>query len=121
MAKSKQGRPKEDVETVRVPLLGSSLNRGSTASKDQRFVNGLFWASTNPVTQEKTFAFVKRPGLTLVNQPPAGAAVGRGVYSWNGSIYSVFGTKIYKGRGYEVSRSSGQNGFPARQANRSHR
>ena len=110
----KQGRPSEDIESVRIPIIGSALNRGSTASKDQRFVNGYFWATKNPVTGEQTFQFVKRPGLTLINQPPAAAAAGRGHLSWGGNIYSVFGTKIYKGTtdlGVTLATSSGQCGF----------
>ena len=38
----------------------------------------------------------QRPGTEYYSFPPATAVEGRGFYSWNGDIYSVFGTKIYK-------------------------
>ena len=104
--------PKEsqEIERIRIPLIGTALNRGTDKDKDQRFVNGLFWASENPETGKKTFNFVKRPGISLLNQPGAGAAVGRGGYSWRGSLFSVSGTKIYKGTtdlGVTLTTSSG--------------
>ena len=87
---------KEDIESVRIPILGSPLNRGTTATKDQRFVNGMFVAVQNPVTGKQTYFFTKRPGTSRRIQPSGGAGTGRAIYSWKGSIYTVIGTKIYK-------------------------
>lgn len=86
----------EDIETARIPILGSPGNRGTDQSKDQRFVNGYFWEIKNPITGKAITFFVKRPGLVANIQPSGGAAAGRGVYGWKGSLYSVFGTKLYK-------------------------
>ena len=91
-----QYQPAADVETVRIPLLGSPGNRSVSTAKDQRFVNGYFWEIKNPITGKAVYHFVKRPGLAQSSRPPAANAVGRGIYSWEGSLYSVFGNKMYK-------------------------
>ena len=87
----------DDVESVRIPILGSPGNRASDADKDQRFVNAYFWEIKNPLTGKAVYYFVKRPGLSQNIRPAGANAVGRGLYSWKSSIYSVAGTKIYKG------------------------
>ena len=92
-----QYQPAEDIETIRIPILGSAGNRGTSSSKDQRFVNGYFWEIKNPVTGKAVYQFVKRPGLSQNTRPPAGAATGRGLTVWKDNIYSVFDRKIYKG------------------------
>ena len=86
----------KDIESIRIPLLGNPLNRGTDASKDQRFVNGFFINVQNKVTGKETYFFTKRPGAARRIQPSGAAGVGRGIYSWKGSIYTVIGTKIYK-------------------------
>lgn len=111
---ARQVQQPDDLETVRIPILGSPGNRGTTASKDQRFVNGYFWQIKNPLTGKEIYYFVKRPGLSQNVRPAGATAVGRGIYSWKGSIYSVGGTKIYKGStdlGVTLRTSTGLCGF----------
>ena len=107
-------QPAEDIITVRIPILGSPGNRATSSSKDQRFVNGYFSQLKNPLTGKTAFFFLKRPGFSQNIRPPAANAVGRGLYSWKSSIYSVFGTQIYKGTtnlGVTMSTSTGICGF----------
>ena len=82
--------------TIDIPLIGLPLQRG-TGTGDQRYVNVIFEKIKNPLTGGETAYVIKRPGLENFSQPPAGAAVGRGLYYWKGSdkIYSVFGDKLY--------------------------
>lgn len=104
----------QDVETVRIPILGSPQNRSTDSSKDQRFVNGYFLDIKNPVTGKSTYWFVKRPGAAQSSRPPAADATGRGIYSWKGAIYSIFGTKLYKNNtdlGVVLRTSTGLCGF----------
>lgn len=53
-------------------------------------------ALKNEKAGDTKFYIKRRPGLIYSSNPPAGAANGRGIYSWNGDLYSVFGNKIYK-------------------------
>ena len=106
----------DDIKTIRIPIIGSLLFRGTAAAKDQRFVNGFFDVLTNPVTNATSYYFNKRWGLTQTGgiQPPAAAATARGCYSWNGNLYSVYGTKIYSGTtdlGVTLTSSTGLCGF----------
>lgn len=110
MATQKQ---KEDFDTVRIPFLGNPTNRDTVTSKDQRFLN-VYFDMLESAEGAKTFHMVKRPGYSALTQPPGGSAVGRGCYSWNGKLYSVFGTKIYSGTtdlGVTLTTSTGQCGF----------
>ncbi len=106
----------EDIQTARIPVIGDMFFRGTSASKDQRFVNGFFEVSKNAETQKTHYFFCKRPGLTQTGgiRPPAGNATGRGCYSWNDKLYSVCGTKIYSGTtdlGVTLKTSTGICGF----------
>lgn len=85
----------QDIQSIRVPIIGSLQFRGTDAAKDQRFVNGFFDVLENPATGTKTYFFQKRPGMAQYSQPTGGAATGRGVYYWNGNVYTVYGNKIY--------------------------
>lgn len=111
-----QARGSQDIETVRISIIGNLLFRGTSASKDQRFVNGYFDVLKNSVTNKTHYYFCKRPGLAQNIRPPAGAAVGRGLYSWNGKGYSVFANKIYSGTtdlGVTLTTTTGKVGFAA--------
>lgn len=88
---------KPELETARIPIFGGSTARGTSASKDQRFVNGYFEVLQNPTTKKLTYFFTKRPGLTSFSQPTGGSATARGMYSWRGSVFSCYGNKLYKG------------------------
>lgn len=110
MAKPKS----EDIQTVRVPFLGESLARGASSAKDQRFVNCYFDVLKNAVTGKPTYFLTKRPGLTENIRPTGGSATARGVYSWRGSIYSCYGSQLYKGTtnlGVTMTTSTGQVSF----------
>ena len=106
----------EDIETIRIPSIGSLLYRGTAAAKDQRFVNGFFDVLKNPQTDKTYYYFNKRWGLTQTGgiRPPAGNGTARGCYSWNGNLYSVYGTSIYSGTtdlGVTLTSSTGLCGF----------
>lgn len=109
-------RSYDELKVVRVPAIGALKFRGTSASKDQRYVNGFFDVLTDPETQKKQYFFTKRPGYTQTggSQPPAGAGVARGCISWNNKLYSVYGTKIYSGTtdlGVTLTTSTGMCGF----------
>lgn len=95
--KNKVGRPtKDSIQTVKIPFIGNPTNRDTVTSKDQRFVN-CYFDVLESAEGSKSFYLVKRPGFAELNRPPAANAVGRGIKSWNGNVYSVFADKIYKG------------------------
>lgn len=90
---------------VRVPLYGHTMSRDSSADKDQRFINCFPEVMpTGKLDQDKTKdvddedlrkVFVtKRPGLEEADT--TATAAGRGIYSWNGSLYAVVGDTVYK-------------------------
>lgn len=109
-------RSYDELKIIRVPAIGAMKFRGTSASKDQRYVNGFFDVLTDPETQKKQYFFVKRPGYTQTGgiRPPVGNATARGTYSWNGKLYSVWNNKIYSGTtdlGVTLSGSTGHCGF----------
>lgn len=74
----------------RLPLVIVASNRDGTVDKDARLVNCYI-----EVTKEGELDIYKRPGLSsfdvvAVDKP------GRGIYFWQGSLYSIFGDAIYK-------------------------
>src|SRR3990167_6336017 len=111
---AQQNTKQDDLVVVRIPILGNPTARSTTASKDQRFVNGYFIKHTNTVTGKDKYFFQKRCGYTQNTRPPGANATGRGVFSWKGDIYSIFDNKIYKGTtdlGVTLAGSSGLCGF----------
>src|SRR3981189_2778685 len=84
-------------QVVRIPFLETPHARDISSAKDLRFVNGYFEPIKNQIKNRLDYFYTKRPGLSQNVRPSGGAATGRGVYVWKGNIYSVFGTKIYKG------------------------
>lgn len=84
-------------KTVRVPLVGNGLQRETSSDKDQRFINYCFETTKNSVTDTKKLFTVKRPGSVLYSTPSASAAAGRGAWYFNGAVWSVFGSTLYKG------------------------
>lgn len=88
------GVPLDDITTVRIPFIGNPTNRDTVTSKDQRFINAYFDV-VKRVDGDKTYFLVKRPGYSLFSTPTT-ASAGRGVYSWRGDLYTVYGTKIFK-------------------------
>jgi hypothetical protein len=78
-------------KTVRVPLIGIPLYR-DTGARDQKYINVLVESNQNKQAQDTQHYAIKRPGLVQFSRPSGGAATGRGMYSWNGNLYSVFGS-----------------------------
>lgn len=73
----------------RIPFAASVANRDEMPTVDARLINGFLEKG-----EDKTLYAYRRPG-TKVNYS-VGAAPGRGIYNWEGDIYSVFGTDFYK-------------------------
>jgi hypothetical protein len=95
MATSRQ-QPQPTNQQIRIDLIGSVHNRDSTSSKDQRYINFYPESTKNPLSKEPRKYLVKRPGMSLSSTVIGGGATGRGCYYYEGNIYSVFGTKVYK-------------------------
>lgn len=72
----------------RLPLVVSPANRGESANKDARILNG--YAEKRV---DDTWDVFKRPGY-VVSVTNTGA--GAGTYNWLGDIYSIQGTTLYK-------------------------
>lgn len=89
MAQQKQtGLPQK----TRLPLMGAYSNRGSSPTKDQRFVN--MFPETRKVDQlENTKIFInKRPGLTTYKN--FGAGEGRGLAYFRGKFWVIIGNQL---------------------------
>lgn len=72
----------------RMPLYATFTNRDETVDKDARLLNG--YVERNALGE---IDVVKRPGMSLHT---ALSGAGRGVYTWEGDVYSVFGSTLYK-------------------------
>lgn len=82
-------------KNIRVPLVGSPTARDTSLTKDQRYINVYLEKLHNPMTDGHYMSVTKRPGATVFSNPSGTTAVGRGMYQWNGKLYSVFGNSIY--------------------------
>ena len=93
MAQERQipGKPK----VTRLPLMGAYSNRGSSASKDQRFVNCFPESVKAPINDQKKIFLYQRPGLTPIATIST-TKTPRGLKYWNGFYYTVYGNTIYK-------------------------
>lgn len=74
----------------RLPLVIVTSNRDGTVGKDARLVNCYI-----EVTKEGELDIYKRPGIGTPTEVAAGQ-VGRGVWFWNGALYSIFGDTLYR-------------------------
>jgi len=74
----------------RLPLVIEPENRDESSLKDAKLLNA--YVEKSPNTDE-TWIF-KRPGLLQTGATQSGA--GLGVYNWNGDLYAIFGTTLYK-------------------------
>lgn len=85
----------EQAESVaipkRLPLVIEPQNRGNSTAYDAKIINAYVEKS-----KEGEYFIYERPGLDEQSRPPAGNATGRGVFQWNGSVYSIFGSTLYK-------------------------
>lgn len=100
------GKPK----TTRLPLMGAYSNRGSSGTKDQRFVN--VFPETRKVDQlENTKIFInKRPGLTLAHNFSS-ANTGRGCIYFSGKFYVAIGTALYSWDGNPLNAHAAVSGI----------
>lgn len=89
---------------LRIPLAGFTMYRDSGADKDQAFINcfpeimpvGKVAKDKDQDDDTQEIAYVtKRPGLEDSGATTQTAA-GRGIISWQGSLYAVVGDTIYK-------------------------
>jgi len=96
MAQQKRSTPGVP-QVTRLPLMGAYSNRGSEASKDQRFVN--IFPETRKVEQlENTKIFLnKRPGLSVYKD--FGTGEGRGAIYFNDKFYVAVGNTLYEDGG----------------------
>ena len=74
----------------RLPLVIEPANRTDAVTKDAKLVNA--YIDRNEKTGE-TWVY-KRPGLVQVLATKSGN--GYGVFNWNGVLYSVFGSKLWR-------------------------
>lgn len=79
----------------RWPLVIEPANRGASARYDARLVNCYMETKREGNQAAETWIY-QRFGTTEQSRPPAGNAVGRGIYNWLGDIYSIFGSTLYK-------------------------
>lgn len=75
---------------TRLPLVVEAQNRDESTNKDAKLINA--YVEKNDRTGE--YWVFKRPGLLQTGSTLSG--VGRGVYNWQGDIYSIFGSTLYK-------------------------
>lgn len=73
----------------RFPLIVQPENRALSTRKDAKLVNGY----AERYNQEE-YWILSRPGL--LTDDDIGAAIGRGIFNWQGDIYSVWDTTLYK-------------------------
>ena len=97
----------------RVAIVGNFQNRFSDSSKDQRFVNCFPELQKDTITEAKKIYTVKRAGLDVYSTVVGGGAAGRGCFYWEGALYSVFGTTVYRNTSaiLTLSTSTGTCGF----------
>jgi len=80
-------------KTQRLTLVGSPQQRSPSPTKDQRFVNLYPELIKSPITDGKKYYLKKRPGLDYVTTIIPGVA--RGIYYYNGTIYTVIDNRFY--------------------------
>lgn len=77
------------VQPPRIPLAIVPENRGPTTAKDSKLVN--CYIETD---KQKNVWLFKRPGFVVYSSVTAGT--GLGCFNWNGDVYSIIGTTLYK-------------------------
>jgi hypothetical protein len=92
-------------EPIRVPLATSIQNRDGTGNKDSKLVNAI----AEYVAETKEWQVSKRPGLAEADNFPGD---GRGMYNWNGDLYVIYGSSLYKnGVFFDSVQNSGRYTF----------
>lgn len=84
---------------------------GSVKQKDERFINYFPEENRSPASETKQYYLRQRGGLTYHHSTTTGA--GRGIYYWNGHVYSVVGGELYSNSSalQALSTSTGPVGF----------
>jgi hypothetical protein len=88
-------RQTDTVQTVRLPLFGSPTNRSDDVDFDQRFVNCFPEFIDNPLAGVTRIYIQKRAGTSTHIRPSGTTGEGRGIWSWDGRLYSIIGDKVY--------------------------
>lgn len=93
-----------------VNFIGNPQSRGAGQSTDQRFVN-CFPEVIYDGADKKTYHLQQRAGLVFNTSVSSG--VGRGIYYYDGHLYSAVGNQLYKdGVAFQtLGSSTGQVGF----------
>lgn len=88
----------QEVETVRIPLIGNPTNRLASATKDQVFYNVIPETVTNKFSNSKKSYLTKRGAFVANTTVIAGGGAGRGIYYWDktGKTYTVIANKVYE-------------------------
>lgn len=103
-------QPYSTYTTKRFSFVGNPAQRtGSSIAKDQIFIN--FFASEKKGVEGPQFYLEQRAGLIQMTTLPAGE--GRGIYYWNGSVFAVIGSNLYRNNVaiQTLSTSTGSVGF----------
>lgn len=79
-------------QSVAIPLFAPLANRDASILKDSRLING--FAEKGQGEDGKEVWVYKRAGLHKLATYGPGA--GLGIFNWQGDIYAVFGTLLYK-------------------------
>lgn len=74
----------------RLPLVVVTSNRNESVTKDARLVNCYI-----EITKEGELDIYKRPGLSVASVVAAGQT-GRGLFYWQGDVYSIYGSILYR-------------------------
>lgn len=101
------GQPRQqqaEGQPDRLPLVVTPNNRDSSWTKDARMVN--CYAERQ---DDGSYSVFKRPGLSADADLSESTAAGRGLYNWNGDVFAVFGTSLYK-NGTSLGTVDGTNG-----------
>lgn len=88
----------------RIPLVIQPGNRNHTVNKDARLVNCFI-----EIDKEGELSIFKRPGM--VEASAGGAGAGRGLFFWQGDVYSVFGNNLYRNGVFAASGLDTSNGM----------
>lgn len=96
----------DELKTIRIPAAGSLQQRQFSLDQDQLFCNGYVDVFKNPITNEATTHFVKRPGTDLTYDFNSRGVVGstRGCFYWpapfgTGDLYAAIGNLLVRWAG----------------------
>lgn len=83
------------MSAFRIPLVSTVGERAVGDDKDPKVVNGM--VELEQVGEKETEAWIqKRPGLKLYDDLSAATTdTGRGIFNWDGRIYSVVGDELF--------------------------